>query len=72
VSTSTCTGLGWRDLIRIILLGVVVVVVIFIIFVILFIFLVLFVLFIVLLVVVEFTLLGRVFARFSAVDLRWM
>jgi hypothetical protein len=72
VSTSTCTGLGWRDLIRIILLGVVVVVVIFIIFIILFIFLVLFVLFIILLVVVEFALLGRVFARFSTVDLRWM
>jgi hypothetical protein len=66
VSTSTCTGLGWRDLIRIILLGVIIIIVIFII---LFIFLVLF---IILPVVVEFTLLGRVFARFSAVDLRWM
>ena len=72
VSTSTCTGLGWRDLIRIILLGVIVVIVIFIIFVILFIFLVLLVFFIVLFVVVKFTLLGRMFARFSTVDLRWM
>jgi hypothetical protein len=72
VSTSTCTGLGWSDLIRIVLLGVIIVIVIFVIFVILFIFLVLFVLFIILLVIVEFALLGRMFARFSAVDLRWM
>jgi hypothetical protein len=71
VGTSTCT-FGWRDLIRIILLRVVIVIVVFILFVILFIFLVLFVLFIILLVVVEFTLLGRMLARFSAVDLRWM
>lgn len=72
MSTSTCTGLGWRDLIRIILLGVIVIVVIFIIFIVLFIFLILFVLFVILLVVVEFALLGRMFARFSAVELRWM
>jgi len=72
VSTSACTRLGWRDLIWIILLGVIVVVVIVIIVVILFIFLVLFILFVVLLVVIEFAFLGRMFARLSAVDLRWM
>ena len=56
--TSACTGLGWRDLVRIILLGIVI--------------LVLFELFIVLLIVVKFALLWRMFARFPAVDLRRM
>jgi hypothetical protein len=72
VSTGTCTGLGWRDLIGIVLLGVVIVVIVFIVLLVLFIFLILFVLFVILLVVVEFALLGRVLARFPAVDLRWM
>jgi hypothetical protein len=72
VSAGACTGLGWRDLIRIILLGVVIVVIVVVILLVLFIFLVLLVLFIILLVVIEFALLWRVFARFSAVDLRWM
>jgi hypothetical protein len=72
VTTGACAGLGWRDLVRIILLGVIIVVIVVVILLVLFIFLILFVLFIILLVVVEFTLLGRVFARFSAVDLRWM
>jgi hypothetical protein len=72
VSTGACTGFGWSDLIRIILLGVIIVVIVIVLLLVLFVFLVLFVLFIVLLVVVEFALLRRVLARFSTVDLRWM
>jgi hypothetical protein len=72
VSTGACAGLGWRDLIRIILLGVVIVFIVFILLLVLLVFLILFVLFVVLLVIVEFALLGRVLSRFSAVDLRWM
>jgi len=58
VRTSACTRLGWRDLIRIVLLGVIFLLVIVLVLV-LFIFLILFVLFVVLLVVIEFALLRR-------------
>ena len=72
VSTSACTGLGWRDLIRIILLGIVILVIVIIVFLVLLVFLVLFELFIVLLIVVKLALLRGMFARFPAVDLRRM
>ena len=72
VRTSGCTGLGWRDLIRIILLGIVILVIFIIVLLVLFVFLVLFILFIVLLIVVKFALLRRMFARFPAIDLRRM
>jgi hypothetical protein len=72
VDTSACTGLGWRDLIRIILLGIVILVIVIIVLLVLFVFLVLFEFFIVLLIIVKFALLRRMFARFPAVDLRRM
>jgi hypothetical protein len=62
VPTGACAGLSWRDLIRIILLGVVIVVIVIVVVVVIFIFLVLFILFIILLVVIEFALLGRMLA----------
>lgn len=72
VGTSACTGLGWGDLVRIILLGIVILVIVIIVLLVLFVFLVFLVLFIVLLIVVKFALLRRMFARFPAIDLRRM
>jgi hypothetical protein len=72
VGTSACTGLGWRDLVRIILLGIVILVIVIIVLLVLFVFLVFLVLFIVLLIVVKFALLRGMFARFPAIDLRRM
>jgi len=72
VDAGACTGLDWRDLIRIIVLGIVIVFIVFVILLVLFVFLVLLILLIVLLVVVEFALLWRMFRRFSAVDLGWV
>ena len=59
VRTSACTRLGWRDLIWIVLLGVIFLLVVIVLVLVLFIFLILFVLFVVLLVVIEFALLRR-------------
>jgi energy-coupling factor transporter transmembrane protein EcfT len=72
VDASACTGLDWRDLIRIIVLGIFIVFIVIVILLVLFVFLILLILFIVLLLVVEFALLWRMFTRFSAVDLGWM
>jgi hypothetical protein len=72
VRTSACTRLGRRDLIRIILLGIVILLLVIVLFLVLFILFVLLVLFLVLLVVVEFALLRRMLSRFSAIDLRRM
>jgi hypothetical protein len=69
---SACTGLGWRDLIQIILLGIVILVIAIIVLLLPFVFLILVKFFIVLLIVVKLALLRRMSARFPAVDLRQM
>jgi hypothetical protein len=72
VSTSACTRLGGRELIRIILLGVILLVIVIIVLLILFKFLIFLKLLIVLLIVVKFALLRRMLARFSAINVGWM
>ena len=69
VSTGACTRLGWRDLIRIILLGIIILVIVIVLLLVLFKLLVFFKVLIVLLVVVKFALLRRMLARFSAVNM---
>ena len=69
VGTSACTRLGWRDLIRVILLGIIILIILILILLVLFKLLIFFELLIVLLVVVKFALLRRMLARFSAIDM---